>query len=244
MIIGYFSLEKDQELIAKIESHPRLDQLSDRYRISRGEEGSKFNLKAQSDGKFFIVIPEDIERYAVAKGLKISSESLTQTKVESLYKHPKFWIVRIQKMRWKQRLVCGFDDRMNSAGMKTLQVIVSVTDSHEELKYLMAILASSLMNFWCINYLADDMNQSYLEKLPIRTVNFSDLTDKKRCDKIVALVDQMLDFHKQLKTAKAPDDKTRLQRQIDAMDKEIDQLVYELYRLNNDEIKIIEETTR
>lgn len=40
-----------------------------------------------------------------------------------------------------------------------------------------------------------------------------------------------------------PDDKTRIQRQIDATDHQIDQLVYELYGLTEKEIQIIEGTT-
>ena len=92
--------------------------------------------------------------------------------------------------------------------MKTLQVVVSVTDSKEELKYLLGILASSLINVWCINYLADDMNQSYLQKLPIRTINFLDLCDKARYDRMVSLVDQMLSLHKQSASAKTDHDKT------------------------------------
>ena len=51
---------------------------------------------------------------------------LNETKVASFYKHPKIWIIRIQKMRWKQRIVCGLDERTNSAGMKTLQIIVPI----------------------------------------------------------------------------------------------------------------------
>jgi predicted nucleic acid-binding Zn-ribbon protein len=60
---------------------------------------------------------------------------------------------------------------------------------------------------------------------------------------MVMLVEQILDLHKRLKAAKTPDDKTRLQRQIDATDKQIDQLVYELYGLTEEEIEIVEEAT-
>jgi hypothetical protein len=125
--------------------------------------------------------------------------------------------------------------------MKTLQVIVSTSDDRDALKYLLAILASSLMNYWCVNYLADDMNQSYLEKMPIRSINFSDPTDKANHDRMVALVEQMLSLHKQLAAAKTPDAKTVLQRQIEATDKQIDRLVYELYGLTEEEGKIVEE---
>ena len=39
-------------------------------------------------------------------------------------------------------------------------------------------------------------------------------------------------------------DKTGIQRQIDATDRLIDQLVYELYGLTDDEIRIVEEATQ
>ena len=38
--------------------------------------------------------------------------------------------------------------------------------------------------------------------------------------------------------------KTAIQRQLDATDRQIDNLVYELYELTDDEIKIVEEATR
>jgi hypothetical protein len=44
----------------------------------------------------------------------------------------------------------------------------------------------------------------------------------------------------QLTAAKTPDDTTRLKRQIDATDHQIDHLVYELYGLNDNEIGIVE----
>ena len=56
-------------------------------------------------------------------------------------------------------------------------------------------------------------------------------------DKLIELVERMLDLHKQLAAAKVPEDKTRIQRQIDATDKQIDQLVYDLYGLTADEIQ-------
>jgi hypothetical protein len=65
--------------------------------------------------------------------------------------------------------------------------------------------------------------------------------DKACDDRMVKLVEQMLSLHKQLETAKTPDEKTRLQRQIDATDQQIDQLVYELYGLADNEIEIVEE---
>ena len=50
----------------------------------------------------------------------------------------------------------------------------------------------------------------------------------------------MLALHKQLAAAKTPTAKTMLQRQIDATDRRIDRLVYELYDLTEEEIGIVE----
>ena len=85
------------------------------------------------------------------------------------------------------------------------------------------------------------MNQSYLQKLPIRTIDFLDSCDKARYDKMVSLVDQMLSLHKQSASAKTDHDKIVIQRQIDATDRQIDQLVYELYGLTEEEINIVQE---
>jgi hypothetical protein len=54
----------------------------------------------------------------------------------------------------------------------------------------------------------------------------------------------MLTLHKRLALTETPDEKTRLQRQIDVTDRQIDQLVYELYGLTEGEIKVVEEATR
>jgi type I restriction-modification system DNA methylase subunit len=64
--------------------------------------------------------------------------------------------------------------------------------------------------------------------------------DKSKHDKMVKLVERMLDLHKKLAEAKVPDEKTKLQRQISAADSAIDKLVYDLYDLTDEEIKIIE----
>ena len=52
----------------------------------------------------------------------------------------------------------------------------------------------------------------------------------------------MLLSYQQLKTTRTPQEKTMVQRQIETMDRKINQLVYELYDLTPEEIKIIEET--
>ena len=54
------------------------------------------------------------------------------------------------------------------------------------------------------------------------------------------MVERILTLHKQLAAAKTPTEKTFFQRQIETTDREIDRLVYELYGLTEEEIRIVE----
>ena len=58
---------------------------------------------------------------------------------------------------------------------------------------------------------------------------------------MVSLVGQMLALHKRLAEVGTGYDKQMIQRQTDA---QIDRLVYDLYDLTDDEIKIVEDATK
>jgi hypothetical protein len=118
----------------------------------------------------------------------------------------------------------------------------------ESPKYILGLLNSKVLDFYLKN-ISTTMRggffryfTQFIEQLPIQRINFSDPTGKTRHDRMMKLVEQMLSLHKQLAIAKTPDDKTRLQRQVDATDQQINQLVYELYDLTEREIQIVEET--
>jgi type I restriction-modification system DNA methylase subunit len=125
--------------------------------------------------------------------------------------------------------------------------------SHNErlsLKYLLGLLNSSVATYY-VKIIALDMTKgaftkfrtNQLARLPIHIINFSDPNDKILYDQMVQLVDRMLLLNKESPTAKTAHEKTILQRQIDATDRQIDRLVYELYGLTDEEIKIVEEDT-
>ncbi len=75
----------------------------------------------------------------------------------------------------------------------------------------------------------------YILQFPIPT------PDKSRHDRMVQMVERMLALHKELAQARTEHEKTALQRQIEATDRQIDNLVYELYGLGEEEIRLIEE---
>ena len=113
------------------------------------------------------------------------------------------------------------------------------------LKYLLGILNSSLGAFWFnINGkkrgVNNDVGVAVMRRFPVRHINFSNTTEKSYHNKMVKLVDRMLDLHKKLAAARVPTEKTRIQRQITTTDSTIDKLVYELYNLTPEEIAIVE----
>ena len=114
------------------------------------------------------------------------------------------------------------------------------------LYYLQGLLNSRLLDSY-LHQISSPFRGGYwsygkrfIAQLPIHTINFSDPTDKARHDQMVKLVEQMLSLHRQLAASKTPDEKTRIQRQIDATDQQIDHLAYELYGLTEKEIQIVE----
>jgi hypothetical protein len=61
---------------------------------------------------------------------------------------------------------------------------------------------------------------------------------------MVTLVERMLALHEKLAAAAIPADKELYQRQIEATDRQIGALVYELYELTEDEIAVVTATDR
>jgi hypothetical protein len=64
-----------------------------------------------------------------------------------------------------------------------------------------------------------------------------------RHDRMVELVERMLELHERLAGARIERERTVIGAQISATDRQIDRLVYELYGLTEDEIRIVEEAT-
>ena len=118
------------------------------------------------------------------------------------------------------------------------------------LPYLLGLLNSRLLR-WYFPFVSAPFrggwlsaNRQFLSQLPIRTINFDDPADVAHHDKMVALVEQMLALHEKLTAATISADKQLYQRQVEATDRQIDRLVYELYGLTEEEIGIVEATDR
>ena len=85
---------------------------------------------------------------------------------------------------------------------------------------------------------------SDLKKIPLpNKINWGNINESSECE-IIDLVNKMLELNIQLQNVKTPKEKRLLEKQIDVTDKKINQLVYELYDLIDDEIEVIENSLK
>lgn len=105
--------------------------------------------------------------------------------------------------------------------------------------YLMGILNSKVFNFY-VSKKSTQMrggyfrySKQYIEQFPIPLNNNS---------KIIKNVEEILNLNKKLQNCKTPKEKRILEVQISKTEEKINQLVYELYGLTDEEIDIIEES--
>ena len=123
--------------------------------------------------------------------------------------------------------------------------IILRPDVRESCKYVLGLLNSRLLDFF-LKKVSTTMRGGYfryftqfIEKLPIRSIDFANPREKAAHERMVKLVDAMLLLHKQLLETDSAGRRV-FQRQIDATDAEIDRLVYALYGLTDEEVAIVE----
>jgi type I restriction-modification system DNA methylase subunit len=114
-------------------------------------------------------------------------------------------------------------------------------------KYLLGILNSQLINFiykgMSSTYRGGYLRfiQQYLEKLPIRTIDLNNPAEKAIHDNLVSLVGKMLDLHKKKTSFPPSAQREKIEREIAITDEKIDEIVYGLYGVTEEEKKIVEE---
>lgn len=115
----------------------------------------------------------------------------------------------------------------------------------EHLEYLLGILHSKLATFAFKNFYAGGglgesgyrYKKAFLEKLPIPKLS------KSQESEFVAIVQKIIDMHKQLKVAQNAQDShmnlTALNEKLNALQSQLDSMVYKLYGLDDTEIELI-----
>jgi len=247
-IFTIYQSEGINKILYKIES--KSEKLSYFVKNARGVEIGKKSplLNWQKLDKSYVpfLAGEDIGRYVIYRHryLKLGVQGIDY-KDTSLYEGEKILI---------RKTGTGINATYDNLGYYVIQVIYILKKKRKgkpDLKYILGILNSSLIkHYYFLKFGEKDkktfphLRQGAILELPIYVLDHSKKSDSKMHDKIVFLVNKILNLHKKLVSAKIQDEKIRLEREIRAVDKEIDRLVYQLYGLTEEEIRIVEESVK
>jgi adenine-specific DNA-methyltransferase len=130
--------------------------------------------------------------------------------------------------------------------LNNMHVITPLDNKEHNIKYFLGIINSRLLNFIYEIFNPEkgealaEVKRTNVARLPISTIDFSNQTKKAQHGKLVALVENMLELQKKYHEARMDRDKELYERQIKMVDAQIDGLVYDLYGLTEEEMKVVE----
>ncbi len=123
--------------------------------------------------------------------------------------------------------------------------LIRMKDCRTSIKYILGLFNSKLLTYYYRTIIPEkgkafaEVKVVNVEKLPIRTI------PESQQQPIIQLVNEMLSLNKRLNEIgdKKIDERWNIEEKIRKTDAEIDQMVYKLYGLTEEEIRIIEETS-
>jgi tRNA1(Val) A37 N6-methylase TrmN6 len=173
---------------------------------------------------------KDVNRYLIKwSGTYLKyGENLAAPRSFNLFNSKKI-IIREITGKYPQSIIATYTEEIYLFNMSNI-AILEKENLEISLKYILGILNSKLMSYYFIKNTAKSVRQMFpkliledLRKFPIKKIG----AIEQQC--LISIVDQIL-------TAK----KSNPNSDTTALEKEIDQLVYELYGLTEEEIKIVE----
>jgi hypothetical protein len=170
-------------------------------------------------------------------------DTLAEPKPIRYFQGPRLLIRELISRQFQIQAVKATTDFVTNKSMQSALPLAGGPDSN----FLLGCFNSRLLSWFFLQKSniaqRDDFPKIVLKEtrsLPFPKIDLKNRTDKARHDKLVALVDKMLGLMPKLHAATAESEKATLQNAVTATDQQIDALVYELYGLTEDEIKLVE----
>ena len=128
---------------------------------------------------------------------------------------------------------------------KSVLNVLHPEDKKDELFCLLGVLNSRFISLYYKQRAVKGARKIFPKVVikNLREFPYPKKVSKANQEKMVALVAKMLDCNSKLTEIKSPQERDIFQRQIQSIDRQIDNLVYQLYGLTDDEIKIVEHET-
>lgn len=113
-------------------------------------------------------------------------------------------------------------------------------------RFISAILNSKLISWYTYSFIyaraimTMQFDNPVTSRIPMPVIDLSNSSHKELHDKIVVLVDNIIELNKKVNTEKNPNSLNMINRQISACEKQLDNLIFSIYNLNDEEKRIIE----
>ncbi len=220
-------------------SGPDYKRFQDLFSITRGVLFSEKILQNERiNNEHFLYFQGDVYRYSINmkldKWVEFGDKMKEKPKDFHWFTGERILLRRL--VNRQQRLMACY---VNETFI-TNKNLYSIISTEEDIFYLLALLNSRFVSYLYINQVTqatkDDFPQVTIrdiKNLPEPVVRNPTLKNR-----VSSLAQQLLDLNK--RNPQTPNDKQRLQREIEATDAQIDRLVYELYGLTDEEIRIVE----
>jgi hypothetical protein len=122
-----------------------------------------------------------------------------------------------------------------------------ISDRHrEDALYLLGLLNSTLLSFYITHHSPvfaggyHKFSAPYLRTVPIRRIVWSDAAETTAHDRVVSLVRGIMRAKDQKADVRSPQERDGLLRQVQILSNQLDEIVYHLYGVTDDEVAFIE----
>ena len=226
------------QLVKKIDRDST--KLKELFTCQRGSPKNKIKiLNELAKNSMYCVVSRDVGRHAykISKSFFVASDLQNRVLSEA----------KILLPRTVLSLKAAYD-KGGTFIMDRIYYLIPKKDKNVDLKFVTSILNSKLIDFYYkVNFATTHVGGGYLDlrgtqiiELPIK------ILPELRQRPFIELVDKMLALNKRLNEIgdKKTDEKQRIEEEIKRTDAEIDELVYDLYGITEEEKKIIEESLK
>jgi len=203
----------------------------DRYKIDNKNKywviytSSKF--KNSSEIKLYPNIKNHLDKFRKIITTDFKPYGIHRTRVEDFFKGKK--IVSVRKTKIPSFSFVNFDSYVN-------QVYYVIKTNRINMKFLTGLLNSKLIHFWLYHKGKRQGEQLQVDKAPLLEIPLI----RQENEQIIQNVDLIIELNKKLKTINLDREKELIKKQILALEKQNDEIVYDLYNITDKEKQIIE----
>lgn len=188
----------------------------------------------------------DVRRYATQwSGLWLQyGKWLAQPRSRDIFTRPRVLVREITSRLprcFEAMFTC--DTYLNN---KSVLNVLHPQDDDTDLKCLLAALNSRLLSAFYVEMAVKSARKIFPKVVTRNLAEFPypKAVSRASATELASLVDRMLDLHQREPSPRTDHERAIVQRQIEATDRKIDELVYELYGLTDEEIHIVEEAAK